>query len=91
MAKYRIAVMQRAVAEALHKAEEPDPLAESDAVDVLDDFRREMKIKREHGRKNCFAVGPTQETLAKRLIQCQIKMIQQSSSLNKMSGKSRKW
>ena len=37
MAKYRIAVMQRAVADALQKAE-PDPLAEGDAVDALGNF-----------------------------------------------------
>ena len=40
VAKHRIAVMQRAVAGALQKTEEPDPLAESDAVDALDDFLR---------------------------------------------------
>ena len=38
VAKYRIAVMQRAVAEALRKSEDADPLAEADAIDALDEF-----------------------------------------------------
>ena len=40
--------------------------------------RRAFKIKREHGRKNYFAVVPTQEVLTKRLTHCQIKMIPRS-------------
>ena len=40
MAKHRIAVMQRAVADSLQKTEVSGPLAERDTIDALDDFLR---------------------------------------------------
>ena len=45
VAKHCIAVMQRAVPDALQKTEDPDPLAESDAVEAMDDFLRSQGVQ----------------------------------------------
>ena len=76
MAKYRIAVMQRAVAEALQKADELDPPAESDTIDALDNFLRSQGVPdQEIARtKKLLFSRITMDALAKRLTHCQIRI-----------------
>ena len=38
MAKHRISAVQRAIAKALHNLDDPDPLAEADTIEGLDNF-----------------------------------------------------